>query len=107
MYMNVQLLHLLSMSNTRTFLQNTAYERHLYQTMKSGLCVCVCARARASVYVVHLFVWTMKRIVLYMYREQMWHWGVEWTQLPKDIAKSPGEVINASLRVVRSQNFPE
>jgi len=29
------------MLKIRTFLQNTAYERHLYQTMKSGLHVCV------------------------------------------------------------------
>jgi len=40
-----------------------------------------------------------------MYREQMWHWDVEWTQLPKDIGKGSGEVTNASLGVVRSQKF--
>jgi len=40
MYINVQ-FHLLCMLNIRTILQNTTYERHLQQTMKSGLHMCM------------------------------------------------------------------
>jgi hypothetical protein len=39
-FVNVQFLSLY-MSNIRILLQNTAHERHLYQTMKSWLHVCV------------------------------------------------------------------
>jgi len=47
MYMNVQ-IHLLCVLNIGTLLQNTAYERHLYQTMKKGIHARVCVKLQET-----------------------------------------------------------